>query len=72
MRKKIYILDTLLRETQARFPHINVHKFEVLYHGWRWEGIRNGRNTQFFTVAWKRGWLSQKDADVFRKYIGIV
>ena len=71
MKKKVDIQITLFAETQNRYPHINVHKFEVLYHGWRTQCQRHGRNSQFFTVAWKRGWLSEKDADEFRKYIGL-
>ena len=71
MKKKVFILADILPETQQRFPHINLNKFITLYDGWRAQCIRHGRNSPFFTVAWKRGWLSQKDAEEFRKYIGL-
>ena len=71
MKEKVYILADILPETQARFPHIDLRKFEVLYHGWRQQGIRHGRNHQFYVVVWRRGWLAPKDADDFRKYIGL-
>ncbi len=71
MNKKVYILDEILTETQNRFPHIDVKKFEILFHGWRQQGIRHGRNHQFYVIAWRRGWLSKNDADDFRKYIGL-
>ena len=72
MKKKVYILGDILTETQARFPHIDLRKFDILYHGWRQQGFRNGRPRQFYVVAWRRGWLAPKDASDFRKYIGLV
>ena len=71
MKNKVYILGEILRETQTRFPHIDLRKFDVLYHGWRQQGIRKGRNAPFYVLAWRRGWLAPKDADDFRKYIGL-
>ena len=71
MKNKVYILGDILQETQTRFPHINLRRFETLYHGWRQQGIRHGRNYQFFVVAWRRGWLAPRDADSLRKYIGL-
>ena len=77
MRKenRIY-LAAIRRELQARYQYESREKrnwaFEVLYHGWRQQGIRHGRNHTFYVLAWKRGWLSQKDADSFRKYIGLI
>ena len=75
MRKdKIVCLATIRREMQERYRYGSReernHAFEVLYHGWRWQGIRHGGYSQFYTVAWNRGWLSKKDADSLRKYIG--
>lgn len=72
MKNKVYIYSEILQETQTRFPHIDLRKFDVLYHGWRQQGIRHGRNYQFYVLAWKRGWLAQKDADSLRKYIGLI
>ena len=69
--RKVWILATILAETQKRFPHIDLRKFLVLYHGWTQQQGRHGRHKQFFSYAWKRGWLSDKDADDFRKYIGL-
>ena len=40
MKVKVYILGDILPETQARYPHIDLRKFDVLYHGWRQQGIR--------------------------------
>ena len=71
MKEKVYILADILTETQARYPHIDLRKFEILYTGWRQKCVRAGRNHQFYSVAWKRGWLAPKDADDFRKYIGL-
>ena len=71
MRNKVYILGEILQETQTRFSHIDLRRFDILYHGWRQQGIRHGRNYQFFVIAWKRGWLALKDADSLRKYIGL-
>ena len=72
MKEKVDLQLAIFAETQQKFPHINWEKFEVLYHGWTQQGTRHGRNKQFFSVAWKRGWLSQRDADDLRKYIGIL
>ena len=71
MKVKVWILADIFAETQQKFPHIDWRKLEILYHGWRQQGIRHGRNYQFFITAWKRGWLATKDADDFRKYIGL-
>ena len=71
MKKKVDLQLAVYAETRSKFPHIDWHKFEILYHGWRRQGIRHGRNSQIYTVAWRRGWLSPKDADDFRKYIGL-
>ena len=71
MKKKVDLVSEIFAETHTRYPHIDWRKFEVLYHGWRQQGKRHGRNSQFYTLAWRRGWLSEKDADDFRKYIGI-
>ena len=71
MKEKVQIKADIFAETVKRFPHIDMYKFEVLYSGWRRQGIRHGRNAQFFSVAWERGWLSTRDADDFRKYIGL-
>ena len=71
MKKKVYILNEIFSETQAKYPHIDIRKFKILYDGWRQQGMRAGRNGQFYSVAWKRGWLAQKDADSLREYIGL-
>ena len=69
-------LAAIRREMQERYPYESREKrneaFKILYHGWTQQGTRHGRNKQFFSVAWKRGWLSQRDADDLRKYIGIL
>ena len=72
MRNKVYIMADIFAETQRRFPHIDLKRILILYHGWRQQGIRHGRAAQFYTIAFKRGWLSQRDADDFRKYIGLL
>ena len=73
--QNIVYLAAIRREMQARFRYASRKKrneaFEILYHGWRRQGIRQGRKSQVFTVAWKRGWLSKREADDFRKYIGL-
>lgn len=71
MNEKVYILGDILQETKKRFPYVTFDKFVLLYYGWRQQGIRHGRNAPFYSVAWKRGWLAPKDADDFRKYIGL-
>ena len=71
MKKKIWILADILEETKKHYPWTNIRGMDTLYHGWRRQGIRHGRNSQFYTVAWKRGWLAPKDADDFRMYIGL-
>ena len=72
MKIKVYILGDILTETQARYPHIDLRKFKTLYDGWRAQGLRQKtHSTTFYTDAWNRGWLSQKDADSLRKYIGL-
>ena len=70
MNKKID-LHIILSEAKKRYPWIDLDGFDVLYHGWRQQGIRHGRNAQFYVIAYKRGWLAKKDADDFRKYIGL-
>ena len=69
---KVYILATILPETQARYPHINLKKFKTLYDRWRTKGIRRGlHSAAFYTLSWQRGWLSKNDADSLRNYIGL-
>ena len=70
MKIKIFLIDLLL-ETNRRFPHIDQERFEILYSGWRQQGIRHGRNPQFYVGVWKRGWLAKTDANDFRTYIGL-
>lgn len=72
MKNKVYILAEILGETQKRFPHIDLKKFVILYDGWRAQSVRRGRKGSYFTYMWKRGWLSPKDADELRKYIGLL
>ena len=73
MKNKVYILSTILSETQKSFPWIDVRKFKILYDGWRQQGLRNkSRSAHFFTLSWKRGWLPPNDADSLRKYIGVL
>ena len=68
-------LAAIRRELQARYQYDSRekrnHAFEVLYYGWRQKGIRHGRNYEFYSVAWKRGWLAPKDAADLREYIGL-
>ena len=73
MKIKVYILGEILPETQKRYPHIDLRKFKTLYDSWRQKGIRNGYHSpQFYTLSWKRGWLSITDADSLRNYIGVL
>lgn len=73
-KKRVY-LAAIRRELQARYKYEfrekRNHAFEVLYYGWRRRCFRRGRNSTFFTLAWQRGWLSVKDADDLREYIGL-
>ena len=71
MREHVYILADIFNETQTRFTHVTLNKFLVLYSGWRQQGVRHGRSHQFYSAAWKRGWLVPRDAEDFRKYIGL-
>lgn len=71
MKEKVYILADILPETQTRYPHIDLRKFKVLYDGWRAQNARLGRKSPYFTFMWNRGWLSPRDADSLRKYIGL-
>ena len=71
MKEKVYILADILPETQNRYPHINLRKFKILYDGWRAQNARLGRRSPYFTFMWSRGWLSPRDADSLRKYIGL-
>ena len=72
--KRVY-LAAIRRELQARYQYASRekrnHAFEVLYHGWRQKGIRRGRDYELYRIAWKRGWLAQKDAEDLREYIGL-
>ena len=74
-RKNRVYLAAIRREMQNRYRYESRKKrnsaFKVLYYGWRQQCRRRGRNSQFFTYAWKRAWLSIKDADDLRKYIGL-
>lgn len=76
MKKEKHIyLAAIRRELQAQYQYESReqrnHAFEVLYHGWRQKGVRRGRNYQIFNNAWKRGWVSQRDAADLREYIGL-
>ena len=77
MRKKekhIY-LAAIRRDLQAQYHYESREKrnkaFEILFSGWRQKGIRHGRQATYFSVMWKRGWITQKDAIDLRKYIGL-
>ena len=73
MKEKVDIQVTIFDETRERYPHITPKKFKVLYDGWRAKGLRlKTHSTTFYTDAWNRGWLSKKDADSLRKYIGVL
>ena len=72
MKNKVYIFADIFSETQRQFPHIDLRKFEILFSGWRQQGIRHGLSYQFYWIAWRRGWLAKKDADDLRKYIGLI
>ncbi len=71
----IVCLAAIRRDLQKQYRYesrdARNHNFEVLYHGWRQKGIRHGRSHQFYSVSWKRGWISRRDADDLRKYIGL-
>ena len=71
MKEKVWILDEIFPETQARYPHVDLHKFETLYSGWKRQGMRQGRKGSYYSYIWKRGYLSKKDAEDLRKYIGL-
>jgi len=68
---KVWLWANIFEETQKRFPHVNMRKFKVLFHGWTRQNVRRGHFPQHFYDIWKRGWLSKRDADDFRKYIGL-
>jgi len=72
MNNKVYLLAEILPETQKRFPHINIKKFKILYDCWRAKGLRNKTHSHtHYTTVWIRGWMSHKDADSLRQYIGL-
>ena len=72
MRDRVDLYTEIFAETKAKFPHITWKKFEILFNGWRQYCIKRGRNTQYFTTVWKRGWIAGKEVDSFRKYIGLI
>lgn len=61
---------TLLQERDPDWKYARmVPKFKVLYDAWRQADMRKyKRNSQFYSIAWKRGWLAKADFNRFRKY----
>ena len=72
--KRVY-LAAIRREMQNRYQYESRekrnHAFEVLYHGWRQQEKRQGRSIPYLTDIWKRGWVSERDANKIRNYIGL-
>ena len=73
-KRRVY-LAAIRRELQARYKYESRekrnHAFAVLYHGWRQQGVRHGRNYQFYKESWRRGWMSVYDAVSLCEYIGL-
>ena len=73
MNIKVDIQRTLFEETVAHYPWITFKKFKILYDCWRAAGIRKKRHgASFYTFNWRRGYLSEKDANSLRMYIGLL
>ena len=71
MSRKKTELRAIFAETRHRFPHVNEHAFEVLFHGWRQQQLRHGRGSdKHFTEILNRGWLYDTEAESLREYIG--
>ena len=67
------LISSVLNLLAARDPewaHARMTKaFRTLYDGWRQTELRHKHhNPQFYTNAWKRGWLDKADFVRFKKY----
>jgi hypothetical protein len=71
--KKVLITSalTLLQERDPEWKHpAMVKKFKFLYDNWRQKELRAKiHGPSFYTLAWRRGWLSQDDFVRFRDYV---
>ncbi len=55
-------MDTILEETQKKFPHIDHRKLKILFDGWRAQGLRRKQHSHtHYTTVWRRGWMSPKE-----------
>ena len=74
-KEKKICLAAIRREMQTQYQYESREKrnkiFETLYYGWRQQEKRRGRHSAYLTEIWKRGWVSQKDAEKLREYIGV-
>ena len=70
--KKVMITSalTLLQERDPAWKHPKMQQqFKTLFQGWRQAELRAKRHTgYFYSISWKRGWLSQDDFVRFRDY----
>ena len=67
------LISSVLNLLAARDPawaDVRMKKaFKTLYDGWRQAELRHKhRSNQFYTVAWRRGWLDKADFGRFKKY----
>ena len=69
-KRDIYDVLDLLGQRDPVWKHVKMlPKFKVLYQGWAVSEVRNNKHTrQFYTIAWKRGWLPINDWIRFRIY----
>ena len=71
--KKVLIVSAL-NALQERDPDWKqpamIKKFKILYDDWRQKELRAKQHAaSFYTLSWKRGWLSQADFVRFRAYV---
>ena len=71
--KKVLIVSALNalqeRDPDWKRPALS-KKFKILYDDWRQKELRAKQHAaSFYTLSWKRGWLSQADFVRFRAYV---
>ena len=71
--KKVLITSalTLLQERDPEWKQpAMVKKFKFLYDNWRQKELRaKVHAASFYTLSWRRGWLSKDDFVRFRDYV---
>lgn len=71
--KKVMICSALnaLQERDPDWKRPEVaRRFKSLYEGWRQKELRAKQHAaSFYTLSWKRGWMSQADFVRFRDYV---